>query len=237
MQNRFAMAIRPVDLNTEVSLPVEIETLGLDEDLLLRAKGFWLQAERLGLQAVAAEFLKYLGLGYAHKFDRSKFEPKPGDLYFEQKKQVLDALEELSVQFDGRISSIVWETYAYLGTRPDPTKDQSILAEKDHLPLPYYIVDTVLHAVGKVYGLKMHIDSTVFQRSGMIFEHNCDCSCSFKSPHSGGLGVFLDNSRHKEATAALFSHLVSESLLLMGLKMPFEMGLSPEAAEAMAISA
>jgi hypothetical protein len=234
--NSYSLVINPVDPSLSVVLPPAMQEIKLDHDLKLRAQGFWQQSQRLGFEPEAVEFLTYLGAGFKNKFNRTKFEPKEGDLYFQEKTRVLDAIEELSIQFDGRISTIVWESLAYLGTRPDPTKYASILAEKQYLPLPYYIVDTVLHALGKVYGLKLHIDSVIFRHSGMIFEHNCDCSCSFHKPQDdgGGLAVFLSPERFPEATGALFSHLVSESLLLMGLKMPFEMGLSPESGEIMA---
>lgn len=231
------MVVTPVNLSQKVVLPASMSAVRLDKDLADRAKGYWMQAVRLGMSDVAQEFLGHMARGYATPFNRAKFQPKPGDAFYDQKTAALDAFEDLAEQFSGRISNIVWESLAYLATRPDPTKEQSILAEKDHLPLPYYVVDTVLHALGKVYGLKLHIDSTIFQRSGMIFEHNCDCSCYWQPPNEGGISVFLDPSRFQEATAALFSHLVSESLLLMGLKMPFEMGLSPEAAEIMAAAA
>lgn len=230
----FELQIQPVDLASMPSMPAQMTEIKLDADLQERVKGYYLQSQRLGMEEVSQEFLKYLAIGFLVPFSREKFEPLPGDLYFDQKQRLLTALEELSQEFSGRIPSIVWDSLAYLGTRPDPTKDATILAEVDRLPHPYYVVDTVLHALGKVYGLKMHIDSTVYGYSGMIFEHNCDCSCSFRAPNAGGLAVFLMPEKHKEATAALLSHLLSESLLLMGLKMPFEMGLSPEAAQIMA---
>lgn len=233
----FSMQITPVNPNQAITLPRpwdELERQGFHEDLLMRARGFFLAAKHHGFEEAAAEFLTRVGNGFMRPFNRTKFEPKANDPDGPLKRSVLDGLSGLADEFSGRIPSIVWDTFAYLGTRPNPLAYETILAQKEHLPFPWWLADTVLHATGKVYGLKHHMDSRIFAACSMIFEHNCDCGCKLYSPETGGvIKAHLPPENQRLATAALFSHLCSESLLIMALKMPFEMGVSPEAAELM----
>lgn len=235
----FTLTISPVDPSSPVTLPQPwpaLETNDFHADILLRVKGFMLTAQRLNFGEAAEEFLKYLGQGFLTRFDAGRFPIKPSDPDAALKRKALDALTELAQEFDGRISTIVWETLAYLATRPNPQGYESILNSQEHLPFPWYIADTVLHAIGKVFGLKHHIDTVFYRHTGFAFEHNCDCSCDLHPLDSEGkINSPLPTPKHLMATAALNSHLMSESLLIMALHMPFEMGVSPEAAEVMAI--
>ena len=234
------MNINPVNPFIEVTLPEPwpaLQRAGFHEDIVLRAKGFFLQARRLGFENQATEFLMWIGEGFLKPFSKDDFAPDPNDPDRALKINVLQSLERLSNEFGDRVSSVVWRTLAYLGTRPNPEKYASILSQKEHLPFAWYLADTVLHGLGKVYGLKLHIDSRIFQYAQVALEHNCDCGCDIHGLDSDGkIASFLKPERVQLATAALFSHLCGESLLIMGLKMPFEMGVSPEAHEVMSLS-
>ncbi len=239
----FRMIVNPVNLAQEVHLPEPwpaLEARGFHSDLMLRAKGFMLQSERLGFGEPAREFLRRIGDGFAEPF-RASDVLVADDADRELKRKALAVLEEMADEYGDRVSSIVWKTYAFLVARPNPTGYATILASQAYLPFPWWVADTVLHGTGKVYGFMLDLHTRMFQATGLVFEHNCDCGCDVHGGDSGGCGEFKVNApirpeRKPLATAALFSHLLGESLLIMALKMPFEMGLSPEAAEAMAIA-
>jgi hypothetical protein len=157
--------------------------------------------------------------------------PQARDAYFEMKVSFLAAINELQVEFGNRISSVLWDSLAHLGTRDEPEQSRSILKEADSLPHHYGIVDTHLHALGKVYSLSMHIQSVVFRHTGRILNHNCDCDCSLVNLISvnGNVNFSLPKSSHFEATQSLFTHLCAESELILNKKLPFEYSITKEA--------
>jgi len=53
-------------------------------------------------------------------------------------RKVIDVLEGLSQEFGDRISSVVWDSFAFLGTVPDPTVEVSILSRQESLTHPYW---------------------------------------------------------------------------------------------------
>lgn len=238
------VVISPVDLTQKVDLPAPWPQLikqGFHADLIERAKGFKLQADRLGFEEIANEYLGIVGESFQKPFDPARFSIGLDDADRELKQNILKGLSKLSQEFGDRVPTIVWDTLAFLGTRPNPTGYATILASAPYLQevgLHWAVADTVLHGLGKVYGLKSHVDSVIFDASGVIFEHNCDCGCAAQPvANTATMRHFLPNEpvRRILATGALLSHLLSEALLIMGLKMPFEMGLSPEAAEVLAL--
>ncbi len=233
----FSLAIDPVNPYQEVKLPEPWQSLSkrIDDDLWIRAKGFKLAAVRLGFGDVADEALSVVGRGFAEEFSPQRFAPKLNDPHQDFKKKFLGALQALSKEFGNRVSGAVWETLAALGTRENPHTETSILSVKDRLTLPWWMADAILHAMGKVFGWKLHVDSRLFAATGMVMEHNCDCNHAARMPLNGAVSCFISPDKFREATAALLSHILSESLLIGGLKMPFEMGVSPEAREAMAM--
>jgi hypothetical protein len=232
----FRFSLSPVDPNTPVALPTPWPTLtsdGFHPDLVLRARGFMLAAERMGFPEPAREVLAVLGEGFRTPFSKERFSPAADDADREMKEGVLTAITKLQEEFGDRISSSIWNSLACLGTRPNPREEAMIPDIQEHLPYPYWIVDTVLHAIGKVYRLKHHIDSVIYAHSGLVLDHNCDCSHSFyPADADGGIKCTLPRKNLEVATNALFSHTCCEALLIGALKLPFEMGVSPEAAAA-----
>lgn len=230
--------INPVDLSQPVTLPdpwQELERSGFHPDLMERAKAFMLKARRDKFAACAKEFLEIIGHGFRVPFASGRFRPAMGDPDYRLKTDILEALDELSSEFGNRVSSLVWDTFAFLGTRPNPRQHATILSQADILPHPYWAADTVLHGAAKVYSFMFHMQSRVCEKAGIVFNHNCDCGCDVREPGTGVVQCFMKPGEFPEATAALLSHLLCESKLIMKDKLPFELGLSPEAAEVMAI--
>ncbi len=242
----FNLTIEPVDTNRPVALPApwqDLEALGFceggeHEDIWLRAKGFALKCEREGCSDVGSAWLETAGRGFLQPFVKSEIAIDADDPHADIKHRALNALDELSNEFGRRVPSTVWNTLAFLSTRPDPTTEQTIIGAKEGLRDPYWVADTVLHALPIVYGLNFHVNSKFFEHTGAVLEHNCDCASSINVPaEARAMHCPLPKERWKFATAARFSHLCGQFILIVKFKMPFEMGLSPEAAEVMALQA
>lgn len=207
-----------------------LNDLNFYPDLLEISKRYLAQSEKLGLFKEASVFLEQIGEGFLRKFDSKLFRPDSSDPDALVKNKILDALDELSNEFDDRISSVVWDSFAHLATRNDIHKERSILDESNSLPHPWYVVDSVLHSVAKAYAFKLHIDSIIFKHAKVVVMHGCGCSCSLQKVESNGyIEMLLKKSRFKKSTFEVLSHLTSESLLIMGLQMPFAMGFSDDA--------
>lgn len=234
----FVFRIEPVDPTTPVDMPVVWQRLmarGFHRDLADRARAFALIAERGRYVRPAHEILRLTGEGFAKPFDRTPFEPVAGDAFYDIKRKALNAIDELAVEFGDRMPSTIWQTFAFMATRPNPLAMATILSQAKWLPLPWWYADAVLHALGKVYGLFLHVQSRIWRHTGLVLEHNCDCNHALQEPAGGTVDVLLPRSRHPEATAALLSHLLCEAKLIAVDGLPFNLGLSPEAKEAMAL--
>ncbi len=223
----------------EVELPEvwrQLQDRGFHADLLDRADRFARLGERDGFREQAQEVLRITGEGFLKPFNSADFAPLADDPHYVLKTNVLAALQKLSYDFSNRVPSSVWNSLACLMTRENPTEEASILSQQDRLPIDWWYVDAVLHALGKPHALFLHVQSRIFQESGMFFDHNCDCEHSLQKPIEGGmLRYSLPKENIRKATAALLSHLLSESVLILVDKLPFAMGLSPETNEVMAL--
>lgn len=228
----YNLHINPVDPSAVTNMPavwVRLEKDGFHDDLVSRAKGFLAKARRDGHEDLAVSVLEWLGEGFTRKFDPQRFMPSADDPHRDLKINFVNGMKKLSEDFGDRVSAVVWESLVFLGTRGDPTKEATIRSQAKYLVHPWWLVDTSLHAVGKVFGFFMHVQSRVFESAGVALEHNCDCNHVVFEPQNGGsVRVFLPDSRKKEATAALLSHLFSESFLIGVAKFPFEMGITEE---------
>lgn len=200
-------------------------------DLLLRAQAAMAWAKREGFETNMKAHLSALGKGFVIHFCRSSFEPAIGATFYDLRKKGLDAIEELAIFYGDRVSSVVWDAFAHLAVREEPEEKRSILKEQDTLPHHYGIVDTALHAAGKVYTFMMHVQSVFFKHTGMILVHNCDCNCSLLNLKKvDGQVVFnLQKSEILEPTQSLFTHLLAEGHLILDQKLPFEFSVTEEA--------
>lgn len=211
-----------------------------EEDLIQRAwahlKWTEREAEKCGqLHWVgnAKAFLSSMAKGFLEPFDRNKFMPKDGDENYAFKVRVIDAIEEASRFYGNRCPSVLWNSFAYLGTREHPEESRSILKEAAELPHHYAVVDTMLHASAKCYKLLLTVQSFMYQGTGMVIDHNCDCNCSLVNLLAGtGEMAVVFNIRPDqifEATQSAFTHMLAESHLILNCRLPFEYTVTKEA--------
>jgi hypothetical protein len=232
----YTVEITPVDLTQPVDLPhpwPQLQAKHFHHDLIELAQRYLLQADRLGFGELGREVLGLLGAGFLTPFDRKQFEHLIGGPYANMQSKVLDVLEGLSQEFGDRISSVVWDSFAFLGTVPDPTIETTILSRQESLTHPYWIVDSCLHAVGKAYRLLLHIETCMSRAGAGLFEHGCGCDCRVAPSTQGTVEYHLAPVLYKTVSFELWSHTLSETLLIGGLHMPFAMGRSPYAADVM----
>ena len=236
----ITMALRPLDLalaKDSVSLPdswKQLEDAGFHPDLLERAYAHLAWTDRIGNPTWignARAFLSSLGKGYSAQFDRSSFEPRQDDPYVDLKRRALDALIELATEFGNRVPSVMWNSLAHLACRNEPEEKHSILKEAGALPHHYGIVDTMLHAMGKVYTFALHVQSVFFRHTDMVLVHNCDCNCSLLNlrKSDGGIVFRLNETERFEATQSLMSHMCAESHLILNDMLPFEYTITGDA--------
>lgn len=217
-----------------------------EEDLIMRAYAhlMWTEREAAACNQPhwvgnAKAFLSSIAKGLLNPFDKQAFMPEPGDKTYAFKVSVLDAIEEVSQFYGNRVSSVLWDSFAYLGTREDPEVSRSILKEANALPHHYGIVDTMLHASAKCYKLLLTVQSSMYKHTGMVIDHNCDCDCSLVNL-VGGVGdmavifAIKPNQIH-EATQSAFTHMCAESHLILNCKLPFEYTVTKEAALIMGV--
>jgi hypothetical protein len=234
------MELCPLELDVlrkDITLPQswkELEAQGFHADLVDRAYAHTAWIERSQNQiwiGNARAFLSALGKGFLTPFDKSPFMPAQNDPYFELKKRAIASLQELADEFGNRVSSVVWDSLAHLATRTEPEQKKSILKEVDTLPHHYGIVDTMLHAIGKVYTFSLRVQSVFSAHTGMILVHNCDCNCSLLNLKAvdGGVRFSLGAEERIEATQSLFTHQCAESHLILDQKLPFEYTITKEA--------
>lgn len=230
------------DLSNEIKAWKNLFESGWDEeDLIQRAWAHlkWTEREAINCNQPhwvgnAKAFLSSMAKGFLEPFNRVNFMPKSGDLNFDFKVKVLDAISEASDFYGNRVSSVVWDSFAYLGTRENPEISRSILKEAEELPHHYGITDCMLHATGKCYKLMMTIQSFMFQKTGMIIDHNCDCDCSLVNllEGAGEMAVIfrIKPEQRFEATQSEFTHILAESHLILNCKLPFEYTVTKESA-------
>lgn len=240
------MTLSPLDIEQgrkTIQLPeswVELEKQAFHEDILLRAYAHRLWSQRAAEQRNAPDiahnahvFLASLGKGFLKPFQRTSFEPAANDPYYKLKSSALDAINEMSLLFGNRVSSVVWNSFAHLATREEPEEKKSILKEASGgmLHHHYGILDTQLHAAGKVYTFMLAVQSIFWKHTGMILVHNCDCNCSLLNlqPIQGRVEFSLSATQIEEATQSLFTHQCAESHLILNEKLPFEYTITGDA--------
>jgi hypothetical protein len=147
-------------------------------------------------------------------------------------RSAMAAMNSLLKDFQGRVSSVVWVALASLLGRQNPLKEESIIRLEAQLPYPFWLIDAIIHALGKVYLLSLHVQSRIFQYTGLIFDHNCDCNHALKPLKTGKISsVFLPKGQIRTATAALFTHILCETFLIRKHGLPFALGVSSEMQE------
>ena len=156
------LKLNPVKPGLSIDLPnpwSDLERRGFHSDLLLRAQAFMLFSQREGFGQGAWEILQWVGVGFNNGFPvhQTKFDPVAGDSDFDLKQNFVQAIKSLSLEFGDRISTVVWETLAFMGARPNPQEEATIVSQQRYLTIPWPMADAVLHALPKVYGLNLHV--------------------------------------------------------------------------------
>ncbi len=88
----------------------------------------------------------------------------------------LSGVDALALEFGADFSPILWDTIASLGTRENPLEEDTILNVQGELPYAWGICDAALHALGKTYGLFLHVQERLRRHSGHVLMHDCGCS-------------------------------------------------------------
>lgn len=231
MQNLIQMNFRPVQ-SRSVTLPApwrSLETQGFHPDLMEVARRFMIVAERDGFAEQGGQILEWAGDGFTNPFDRTQFEPAANDPDLPFKRNFLDAIDRLAADFGNRVPSVVWQAFAFLGTRPNPHEEAMIPDMQEYLPMHYGLADTVLHGASIVYGFMNHVQSRVYEYAGVVLEHGCGCSHSARELKAGAkIECFLEPSEIPQATFALLIQLLCMAKSIMVDGYPFNLGLSPE---------
>lgn len=212
-----------------------------EEDLIQRAYAHLMWTEREAevcnqphWVGNARTFLSSMAKGFANPFKASDFMPEEGDPNASFKQSVVRAIQKASDFYGSRIPSVLWNSFAYLGTRENPEESRSILKEAAELPHHYGIVDTMLHASAKCYKLLLTVQSFMYKETGFVIDHNCDCDCSLVNllEGTGEMAVHFTIRPDQifEATQSAFTHMLAESHLILNCKLPFEYTVTKEAA-------
>lgn len=226
------LEISPVDPHQEVELPHPWDELcakNFHPDLVLRAKGMLLHSARNNQAEFTKAFLSWVGDGFINPFQFEKYHPSRLDKDYSLKLKALEAIQSCADFYGNRVSSVVWDSFASLFTRPNPQEAGMIRDYTQYMSHPWYLIDSVLHATGLVYNFMLHIQSELNSRTGMVFDHNCDCSHVIQAPPDGvTVSAFSPASKRDEASAALFSHLFCQAKLICMDHLPFELGITQE---------
>lgn len=207
------------------------------QDLTDRAYAYlgWIQQRGIEREIKNARaILASTAKAFIKPFDRDLFTLEKTDDFYDLKVKALNSIQELSEKFGNRVDSTIWNSFSHLAVRENPENKKSILSEQDLLPHHYGIVDTNLHAAGKVYTFMLQVQSTFFKHTGCILVHNCDCSCSLINLKKiDGVVKFdlMDDTDIFECTQSLITHKFAESHLLINEKLPFEFSITKEAQE------
>jgi hypothetical protein len=233
-----ALDVEQVKKTSSLPLPwPELIEGGFHQDLVDRAYAYlgWIQKRNNPKEIKNARaVLASTGKAFKEPFSKDLFPLEPKDPFYELKIKALDSITELSIKFGNRVDSTVWNSFAHLAVRENPELKKSILSEQDLLPHHYGIVDTNLHAAGKVYTFMLQVQSTFFRHTGCILIHNCDCSCSLINLKKidGAISFNIkEESDLFECTQSLLTHKLAESHLLINEKLPFEFSITKEAQE------
>lgn len=197
---------------------------GFHPDLVLRAGNFLKNAAAHGMADHARTALAIAGESFRRPFTAASV---PIDASDARKRAALEAFEELADEFGDRVPSLIWTSLAFLAVRDDADEYASILGLQDELAgktrLPWWIVDSALHASGKVFGFMLHVQSKLSRDAGLVLEHGCDCGGCIYPAEDARVRFRLPDERRELFTQALFSHFLSETIL-MKMGYPFNLG-------------
>lgn len=224
----FPVKWRPVD-ETKLLLPPQPwpSLKGkLPEGYYERVSRFWTTVVEDGNERYIQGPLAVLGESFGRSF---QFEGKQiGLIEHETFSGVawIVACHHLSREFGNVIPPLLWEVIASLGTRRDPLVEVAIPTIQDELPYPWGVCDAALHATGKAYGLLLHIEERLREKTGHILLHGCGCNHVVREVATlAGECRFptLDQFRRRKAGLEFLDHFLSELDLVFVRGYPFRM--------------
>lgn len=123
------------------------------------------------------------------------------------------------------ISPILWGGLVAICAREEPEVEKTIIEVQHELPYAWCLIDAALHALGKSYALNFHVQSAIFQSTGLMLMHGCGCNHYIASVRDSGgsINFTLPPDQHQIATQEWFDHFWSELYLIIKTGLPFRM--------------
>lgn len=218
-----------------ISLPQpwpQLEASQFRPDIVRRIYAFKQFMERIGRPTEADMILAVAGEGFTTDFTCSDLEIAKDDPHVRLKTNFLAAMGDCASEFRGFMPSNVWKVILALGLRPNPTEESTIFSQREHIPYPWWYADAVLHALGKVFQLFLHVQTRINQHTGLFLDHNCDCNHVIRGIKERTVIIAeMPRTNYTEATAAFFTHLLVECYVIGVIGLPTAFNLSPEGEE------
>ncbi|MDB5244386.1 MAG: hypothetical protein JWN18_256 [Parcubacteria group bacterium] len=165
----------------------------------------------------------------AHSIEHTKFDGNRFDLLvamnFESPHNFsrtgwVHGLEELAEKYP-LVPSILWDTIATMGLRPNADQEEAIPNLGGILRHPWSLSDAALHGAAKTTALWLDICSTLQRRSGRYPEHDCGCSHIFRELRGGAQLPQASEDRVPHLQKAWWEHFLSELALIHVFGFPF----------------
>lgn len=130
------------------------------------------------------------------------------------------ALEKLTEKYP-LIPSVLWDTIAVMGLRPNADQEEAIPNLGGMLRHPWSLSDAALHAAAKSTALWMDICHELEKRSGRFPEHGCGCSHVTRALPAGASLPSIAADRLPHASREWWEHFLSEVALIHVQGFPF----------------
>lgn len=181
----------------------------------------WVAIGQEAIQFIAASYLR----SATESIDLNQFMIKNDDPDRELKLKFLEAVKKISGKYMDRLPMFAYETLAFMGTRPEPTREVRVPDVETLLPskMDWKQVDTFLHALPLCSRLNLDILSTIHQHAGCIIVHGCGCNHAI--PETTEDQVVRSVLRHEaivDETESFARHSIAQyALLLAGFPQGF----------------
>lgn len=210
-------------------------------DLVEVLQGFHDYCQHLGekIARLGDQITQYCAHEYLEVFKIEDFLPSAHDPDRGLKLEYLQAIQNFRSQFGDRLPRFFYATWAFMGTRPDPTQTARIPAVAHLLPysMKWYHADAVLHSLPLLTKPYLHLLSLIHQETGRIPVHDCGCDHAIPEPIPGQtLRAFMNPAEGPawdHAPESWLRHAMGQ-LLLLRLGFPQHIGLSAAGATSMA---
>lgn len=170
---------------------------------------------------VTAHWTKIMD-GMHYLFDQGSFQQKFSDVLSVEAQTRLSIVQLISLdaRFRGRVSVLVWLALAELASEPIHHDQRHCDHLQDRVPrvLDWESLSFILSAICKTPEFYAHVN-TMFSRHGYVIQNHGLNRYRFAkttTPHS----QYLPEWNAREQTYLLLDHLLQESLLTIGMRLP-----------------